>query len=142
MNRILGIFMLALAFGASVFLIGMTRYILGFRNGNLIYVTGYLEKTETLKKVFRGHAITGKWHKYWTEYVYVYRIDGQPYSICGGRSGQKKDLPRSVTVAAQKNAPKNAVIPQLQNIPPKWIVCYLLLGTALFYATGFYLLSH
>jgi hypothetical protein len=46
MNRILGILMLALAFGASVFMVGMTRYILGFRNGNLIYVTGYLQHTE------------------------------------------------------------------------------------------------
>lgn len=138
MNRLIGIVMLALACGASVFLIAMTRYILGFRSSNLTYVTGYLEKTETVGNVFRGHAVTGKWHKHWTNYTYVYRVDGQPYSICGGRSGQKKDLPRRVTVAAQKNAPKNAVIPQFGNFPSKWIVCYLLLGTALFYAVGFY----
>lgn len=125
-----------------MYLVYMTHYILGFRKSNLIHVTGYLEKTETLKKVFRGHPFSGKWHKYWTNYEYVYRINGQCYSIRGGMSGQKEVLPQRVTVAAQKNAPKNAFIPQREKAPTKWMLCYLVLGCAILYTTGFYLFSH
>ncbi len=142
MNRVIGVFMLVIAGCASIYLVYMTRYFLGFRKRNLIHVTGYLGNTETLKKVFHGHPFSGKWHKYWTNYEYVYRINGQQYSIRGGMSGQKKDLPQSVTIAAQKNAPKNAIIPQLEKVPTKWILCFLMLGCAVFYTTGLYLFSH
>ena len=136
MNRIISLIMFIFAACTSVYLIYMTRYIIGFRKSNLLEVTGYLAKTELLKNVFRGHPFSGKWYKHWTNYEYTYRINGQQYSICGGRPGQKKALPQSITIAVQKDAPKNAVIPQFDKFPSKWILCYLLLGLLLFCATG------
>lgn len=142
MNRIISLIMFVFAISASVFIIYMTRYITGFRKRNLLEVTGYLAKTELHKNVFRGHPFSGKWYRHWTNYEYTYSINGQQYSVRGGKSGQKKDIPQSVTIVVQKNAPKNAVIPQFQKIPSKWILCFLLLGCALFYAAGIYLWSH
>ena len=125
MNRIISLIMFVFAVCASVFLIYMTRYITGFRENNLIEVTGYLTKTEHRKNVFRGHPFSGKWHKHWTNYEYTYRINGQQYSIRGGISGQRSVLPQSVTIAAQKNAPKNAIIPQFEKVPSKGILWFL-----------------
>ena len=142
MSRIISLIMFIFAACTSVYLVYMTRYITGFRKSNLLVVTGYLAKTELSKNVFRGHPFSGKWHKHWTNYEYTYRINGQQYSIRGGISGQKKVLPQSVTIAAQKNAPKNATIPQFEKSPTKWTLCFLVIGCALFLATGAYLWSH
>ena len=139
MNRIVSLIMFILAACTSVYLIYMARYITGFRKSNLLEVTGYLAKTEPLKNVFRGHPFSGKWHKHWTNYEYTYRINGQQYSICGGKSGQKKNVPHSVVILVQKNAPKNAIIPQFEKFPSKRILCFVILGCALFYAAGVYL---
>lgn len=140
MNRMIGVVMLTTAGLASIYFVYMAHYILGFRN--LIRITGYLGKTETRKHVFRGHPFSGKWHEYWTNYEYIYRVDGQQYSVHGGIAGQRKDLPLRVTIAAQKNAPKNAIVPQFEKSPTTGILWFLMLGCVIFWATGLYLFSH
>lgn len=131
--------MLVLAVSCTVFLAYIAFYVLGFRKNNLIYVSGFLENTELKKNVFQGHPFTGKWHKYWTNYTYVYRVNERQYSIRGGIPGQRKDIPQKVPVAVQKNAPRNAIIPQFEKAPSILILLFLLLGCAVLYAAGFIL---
>ena len=137
MDQIISIIVFVLATSSTACLVYMFVYLHGFRKNNLIYITGYLEKTELQKNVFQGHPFSGRWHKHWTNYTYVYRVNGQKYSVCGGIPGQGKDVPRKVTVAVQKNAPRNAMIPQFEKMPSKWGLAILLMGCAILYAAGF-----
>ena len=136
LNRIVSVFAFALAVCCTGFLAYMASYFLGFRKSNLIRVTGYLEKTEQSKHVFLGHPFSGKWHKHWTICTYVYRVNGQPYSICCGMPGQRNDVPKKVTVTVQKHAPKYAKIPQMEKDRPAISLALILIGCVLFYAAG------
>lgn len=139
MNRIISLIMFAFAVSYSIFLVYWAHYTFGFRKRNLIYVSGYLENTELKRNVFRGHPLTGKWHKHWTNCTYVYLINEQPYSVQCGISGQRKDVPKSVTVAVQKHTPKNAFIPQFEKIPSPFTLLFPIAGFILFLFAGLYL---
>ena len=137
MNRLVSIFVFALALTCTAALIYMTRYVFGFRRKDCLYITGKLSKTAIKKQVFRGHPFTGKWHKYWTAYTYMYHVDGKAYEVNGGVHGKGKDLPHTVTVCAQKKAPGYGYIPQFEKAPSFLIPVFLLAGCVLLYAAAF-----
>ena len=136
MNQIISLIMIVLAVSCTAIFADMVKPMLGFKEKNLIYVDGFLDKTELSKNVFIGHPFSGKWHKHWTRYTYVYRVEGRQYHIHGGAPGQRKDIPPKVTVAVQKNAPKNAMIPQFEKTPSQFGLSVLLAGIVVMYIVG------
>ena len=137
MNKAISVVMFVLAIVMSFSFAFFIRYFTGFRSSNLIEVTGYLSIIKLHKNVFRGHPFCGKWYKCWTSFEYSYRVGDKQLSLNGGRPGFKKDLPYTVKIVAQKNAPSNAFIPEFDKIPSKWILCFLFFGCAILYTVGY-----
>ena len=67
MNQIISLIMIVLAVSCTAIFIDMVKPMLGFKEKNLIYVDGFLDKTELSKNVFIGHPFSGKWHKHWMQ---------------------------------------------------------------------------
>ncbi len=84
----------------------------GFRRSNTLQTIGYLEKTNTQHNVYIGGK-TGRWYKNWTDYSYVYRVDGKKYTLSNGAPGKQDNLKNTVTVVYQIKHPKYAYIKDL-----------------------------
>ena len=137
MNKLIGILMLVLAALCTACFVYMALYVFGFKKGKLLQVKGQLVKIVLEKQAFRGHALSGKWHKYWAQYTYTYCVKGKTHRVTGGVPGKGTDLPNTVAVCVQKNLPAFAYIPKLEQPPSVWIPVFLLIGTVLLYAVAF-----
>jgi hypothetical protein len=134
MDQVISCFFLILAIVSTAFFVYMFRYVRGFRDYNVVSVTGFLESTKLERNIFVGHPLSGKRHKHWTNYTYVYHVDKQEYRIRGGRLGQRKDIPYTVTIIVQKNSPQHAFIPQFEKAPSNLLWGFYLFACCFFYA--------
>lgn len=130
MNKVMGIIMLCLTVATGAYLAWFTCYLFGFRKTNQMTVDGFLESSVQKRKVFRGHPFSGKWHPFWSEYTYVYRVDGKPYRVRGGCAGLIRDLPQRVKVICQKTAPQHAFVPRFEKPFPGWGILLFFAGFA------------
>ena len=114
------------AVGIFLFLLDLYFLLisLGFRKTLCEKCKGYLTDTMQYKDVYRGGK-SGRFYKRFIEYAYVYRVDGKQYSVSGGNSGTKGNLPRTVDVIYQKNHPEFASIKDL-TFPEQPIVAAML----------------
>ena len=114
------------AVGIFLFLLDLYFLLisLGFRKTLCEKCKGYLTDTMQYKDVYRGGK-SGRFYKRFIEYAYVYRVDGKQYSVSGGNSGTKGNLPRTVDVIYQKNHPEFAYIKDL-TFPEQPIVAAML----------------
>ncbi|MBQ8418742.1 MAG: hypothetical protein IJY37_00120 [Clostridia bacterium] len=55
-----------------------------------------------------GKMATGRFHKHWTESVYVYRVDGKPYTIRDSAPGRPSEMTKMTKVVYQVSNPKRA----------------------------------
>ena len=73
----------------------------GYRKANTKKVNAYLQSTKHEKDVYLsgGKMATGRFHKHWTESVYVYRVDGKPYTIRDSAPGRPSEMTKMTKVS-------------------------------------------
>ena len=95
-----------------------------FRKSQCKRCRGYLVNTVQRKNHYSGGK-AGRIYKNYSDYDYVYRVDGKEYHICGGVPGVKGNISRVVDIVYQKKNPKLAYIHRL-TFPIQPIIAVLL----------------
>ena len=120
-------------FGYAVLFVGIILFLadvyfifvsVGFRKKQCKRCRGYLVNTVQRKNHYSGGK-AGRIYKNYSDYDYVYRVDGKEYHIYGGVPGVKGNISRVVDIVYQKKNPKLAYIHRL-TFPIQPIIAVLL----------------
>ncbi len=119
--KILAIIFLIIGIVCLGFLVRNVIIVWGYRKANVKKVNAYLQSTTHEKDVYLsgGKVSSGRFYKHWTEAVYVYRVDGVPYTIRDGSPCRPSEMMKITKVIFQKTNPKRAYF--AYQFPLEWI---------------------
>ncbi|MBP3555873.1 MAG: hypothetical protein J6K63_09565 [Clostridia bacterium] len=108
--KILAVIFLIIGAICLAFCVRNLVILYGYRKANTKKVNAYLQSTKHEKDVYLsgGKRASGRFYKHWTESVYVYRVDGKPYTIRDSAPGRPSEMTKMTKVVYQVSNPKRA----------------------------------
>lgn len=108
--KILAIIFLLIGMICFAFCVRNLFILWGYRKANVKKVNAYLQSTTHEKDVYLsgGKVSSGRFYKHWTEAIYVYRVEGIPYTIRDSSPSRPSEMTKMTKVIYQISNPKRA----------------------------------